>query len=130
SALALFHADLGSAQRRGAAAAAGHRHQRAGRLAGASGRLLRRLGGGGMVRRPDAGGQAMSDSDDLTGRIERLEEVAAFQERTIDELSAALAEQWKQMQALKREIANLGAQLAEVEAANATPQREPPPPHY
>ncbi|HEY0919790.1 SlyX family protein [Devosia sp.] len=72
----------------------------------------------------------MSESDDLKRRIERLEEVAAFQERTIEELSATLTDQWKQMQALKRELANLGAQLAEVEAAGATPQREPPPPHY
>ncbi len=72
----------------------------------------------------------MSETDDLMARIERLEELAAFQERAIEELSATLTDQWKQMQSLKRELANLGAQLAEVEAASSVPQREPPPPHY
>ena len=72
----------------------------------------------------------MSETDDLMARIERLEELAAFQARAIEELSATLTDQWKQMQSLKRELANLGAQLAEVEAASSVPQREPPPPHY
>ena len=71
----------------------------------------------------------MSETDDLMARIERLEELVAFQERAIEELSATLTDQWKQMQSLKRELANLGAQLAEVEAASSVPQREPPPPH-
>lgn len=72
----------------------------------------------------------MSESDELKRRVEKLEELAAFQERTIEELSGTVADQWKQLEALRRELANLGAQLAEVEANTATPQREPPPPHY
>lgn len=66
---------------------------------------------------------------ELTQRIEKLEELAAFQERVIEELSGTVADQWKQIEALRRELGNFGAQLAEVEAG-ATPQREPPPPHY
>lgn len=72
----------------------------------------------------------MSDNDDLRRRIEKLEELAAFQERTIEDLSTTITDQWKQIQTLRRELANLGAQLAEVEAATSAPQREPPPPHY
>lgn len=72
----------------------------------------------------------MSDSDELRRRIDRLEELAAFQEHTIEELSATVTDQWKQIEALRRELANLGAQLAEVEAATSGPSREPPPPHY
>lgn len=72
----------------------------------------------------------MSDSAEFKRRIEALEELAAFQERAIEDLSATVADQWKQIEALRRELANLGAQLAEVEAGGTTPQREPPPPHY
>jgi SlyX protein len=72
----------------------------------------------------------LSESDDFRGRIEKLEELAAFQERALEELSGTVAGQWKQIETLRRELANLGAQLAEVEASSSTPQREPPPPHY
>jgi len=72
----------------------------------------------------------LSDSAEFKRRIEALEELAAFQERAIEDLSATVADQWKQIEALRRELANLGAQLAEVEAGGTTPQREPPPPHY
>lgn len=72
----------------------------------------------------------MSETDDLKRRLEKLEELAAFQERAIEELSGTVTEQWKQIETLRRELARLGAQLAEVEAHATVPQREPPPPHY
>lgn len=68
--------------------------------------------------------------EQLRRRIEALEELAAFQERAMEDLSGTVADQWKQIDALRRDLAKLGAQLAEVEAGVATPQREPPPPHY
>jgi SlyX protein len=71
----------------------------------------------------------VSETEELKRRIETLEELAAFQERALEDLSGTVAEQWKQIEALRRELANFGAQLAEVEAGG-TPQREPPPPHY
>lgn len=72
----------------------------------------------------------MNEAEELRRRIETLEELAAFQERVVEDLSGTVAEQWKQIEALRRELANLGAQLAEVEAGASVPRREPPPPHY
>lgn len=67
----------------------------------------------------------------LEARIEALETTVAFQDRAIEELNAALAEHFRQIEQLKRELSNLGAQLREVESHPAlTPGREPPPPHY
>lgn len=72
----------------------------------------------------------MGETDELKRRIETLEELAAFQERAIEELSGTVADQWKQIETLRRELGILGAQLAEVEVGTSTPPREPPPPHY
>ena len=73
----------------------------------------------------------MSDITDLAARIVTLETTIAFQDQAIDELNAALAEHFKQIEALKRELHNLGSQLRDVEAHPALAQAvEPPPPHY
>ena len=73
----------------------------------------------------------MSDSPELTDRIVTLETRIAFQDQSIEDLNAALAEHFKQIEALKRDLHNLGAQLRDVESHPAlTPGVEPPPPHY
>jgi SlyX protein len=73
----------------------------------------------------------VSETDELMRRIEKLEEMAAFHERAIEELGATVTDQWKQIEALRRELANVGAQLRDLEANGpATTQSEPPPPHY
>jgi len=70
-------------------------------------------------------------SADLLQRIESLESTVAFQERAIEDLSQALAEQYKQIEVLKREMKTLGTQLRNVEAHPAlSTGPEPPPPHY
>ena len=70
-------------------------------------------------------------SNELDTRIERLETTVAFQEQTIEDLNQAMAEHYRLIEAMRRELANLGAQLREVEAHPAlTGGREPPPPHY
>jgi SlyX protein len=72
----------------------------------------------------------MTDSD-TSARIEKLETTVAFQEQAIEELTQALAGHFKQIEALKRELQNLGAQVRDVEAHPAlAPAMEPPPPHY
>lgn len=73
----------------------------------------------------------MSDNPELTDRIVTLETRIAFQDQAIEELNAALAEHFKQIEALKRDLHNLGSQLRDVESHPAlTPGIEPPPPHY
>lgn len=68
---------------------------------------------------------------DTDSRIEALETTLAFQEQTIEELSQALAEQYRQIETLRRELKHLGAQLRDVESHPALATgREPPPPHY
>jgi SlyX protein len=72
----------------------------------------------------------MSTESDLSARIEKLETTIAFQDQTIEELSSALTEHYKQIEALKRELHNLGAALRDVEAHPALAVKESPPPHY
>lgn len=72
----------------------------------------------------------MSTESDLSTRIEKLETIIAFQDQAIEELSTALTEHYKQIEALKRELHNLGAALRDVEAHPALAVKEPPPPHY
>lgn len=70
-------------------------------------------------------------STNLESRVEALEATLAFQERTIEELSQVVTDQFRQIEALKRELLRFGAQLAEMETHPAlAPLREPPPPHY
>ena len=70
-------------------------------------------------------------SGELEARIDKLETTIAFQDQTIEDLSQALAEHYKLIEAMRRELANLGTQLREVEAHPAlSTGREPPPPHY
>ena len=72
----------------------------------------------------------MSIESDLTARLERLETTVAFQDQTIEDLNTALAEHYKQIEVLKRELQNLGVALRDVEAHPALAVKEPPPPHY
>jgi len=72
----------------------------------------------------------MTDTEQLTARIDALEMRAAEQERTIEDLNATLLAHWKEMEVLKREMARLGAQLQEIEGHLPPSGPEPPPPHY
>lgn len=73
----------------------------------------------------------MSESKDTASRIEQLETTVAFQDQAIEELNQALALHFKEIEHLKRELHNLGAQLRDVESHPAlSPATEPPPPHY
>lgn len=73
----------------------------------------------------------MSDTTDLTARLVTLETTIAFQDQAIEELNLALAEHFKEIEALKRDLHNLGSQLRDVESHPAlAPGVEPAPPHY
>lgn len=73
----------------------------------------------------------MSDTQDRNGRIDRLETHVAHQEQTIEELNAAVAAQWTEIEKLTR---MLNALMLRVRAVEERPQgptpAEPPPPHY
>lgn len=71
----------------------------------------------------------MHDTAMLSARIDVLEMSRAHQERAIEELSEALAAQWKLVDALKGEVARLSEQMRDA-ASQAPGESEPPPPHY
>lgn len=64
-------------------------------------------------------------------RIDALEEKIAYQDQMIEDLNTAVTDQWKEIEAMRRLVANLLDEVKEMElAARTTPGREPPPPHY
>jgi SlyX protein len=67
--------------------------------------------------------------DSLEARIEALETRLMFQDATIETLNETVTSQWREIDALKRRIANLSERLQEAEAGLPRPANEPPP-HY
>ncbi|PXA98833.1 SlyX protein [Nostoc sp. 3335mG] len=70
----------------------------------------------------------MPERDD-SERIERLESRIAFQDQTIEDLNAAITEQWSVIDQLRR---RLDAMEEQVRSGSyiADPANEKPPPHY
>ncbi len=74
-------------------------------------------------------GHPMSDSDGVNARIDALEMRAAYQDQVIEDLNRAIIDQWKQIDGLKRQLAELLDRVQDVEdGPTAAPER--PPPHY
>jgi SlyX protein len=71
----------------------------------------------------------MTEIETLTQRIDALETHIAHQDRTIEDLNAALTDQWKQIEDLAYRVSRLADELREVEGAGSS-EPEPPPPHY
>lgn len=68
---------------------------------------------------------------DPHARIDLLEEKIAYQDQVIEDLNTAITDQWRELDALKRQMSNLIEEVKEMELAARTPAgREPPPPHY
>ena len=70
----------------------------------------------------------MSDADGVNARIDALEMRAAYQDQVIEDLNRAIIDQWKQIDSLKRQLAEILDRVQEVEDGSAAPER--PPPHY
>jgi uncharacterized coiled-coil protein SlyX len=66
---------------------------------------------------------------DLSERVDALEARIAYQDDTIETLNATITEQWKQLDALTRQVAALNDRLQETEARSPGPANERPP-HY
>ncbi len=73
-------------------------------------------------------GRPMSDADGMNARIDALEMRAAYQDQVIEDLNRAIIDQWKQIDGLKRQLAELLDRVQDVEDGPAAPER--PPPHY
>ena len=71
----------------------------------------------------------MSDAPILSERIDALETRLTFQDETIETLNKAITAQWKQIDALTRQLAHLNERLQEAETRVPGAANEPPP-HY
>jgi SlyX protein len=71
-----------------------------------------------------------SDDDQLRDRVTLLEENAAHQSLTIDELSAQLAAQWKIIDHLQVKLDRLSEQFRTLEDAGLEAPAITKPPHY
>jgi SlyX protein len=65
----------------------------------------------------------------LAERIDALETRLTYQDDAIETLNATITAQWKQIDALTRQLAALSERLQEAEANAGGPSNEPPP-HY
>jgi SlyX protein len=74
-------------------------------------------------------GRPMSDANALNERIDALEMRLTFQDETIETLNQTITEQWKQIDALTRQLAELKDRLQDAESNTAGPLNERPP-HY
>ena len=71
----------------------------------------------------------MSDVKTLSERIDALETRLTFQDDTIETLNQTITDQWKQIDALTRQMAAMIERLQEAESQAPAPVNERPP-HY
>lgn len=69
-------------------------------------------------------------ADAVNARIESLEARIAHQDRIIEDLNTAVTDQWKQIDALTKQIARMADRLQSMEQSAPSGAPEPPPPHY
>jgi SlyX protein len=72
----------------------------------------------------------MSDPDAVNARVEALEVRVAYQDQVIEDLNQTVIAQWKQIDVLRRQFAEVLDRVQEVEDSSAPRGPEPPPPHY
>jgi SlyX protein len=71
----------------------------------------------------------MQTIESLETRIDTLEMRIAEQDQMLDDLNATITAQWKQVEALTRQIGHLQAQVQDIRTDAPSPGEEPPP-HY
>lgn len=78
-------------------------------------------------------GMTPEDAQALVARMDALEMRLAYQTEAMEDLNSTITEQWKQIDALNRQLVLLADRLQEAEARTAAgpaAEDEPPPPHY
>jgi SlyX protein len=71
----------------------------------------------------------MNDINTLSDRIDALEARLTFQDDTIEVLNQTITAQWRTIDALTRQLAQLNERLKEAETRAPGASHEPPP-HY
>jgi len=71
-----------------------------------------------------------TELNELGDRINRLEARIMFQDDTIEKLNQTITAQWREIDALTRQIASIGERLKEAEANAASAPTNETPPHY
>jgi SlyX protein len=71
----------------------------------------------------------MSEKD-FCERVDALEARAMYQDETIEQLNQTITAQWKQIDALTRQLAALSERLQQAEANAPAPATNERPPHY
>lgn len=71
-----------------------------------------------------------SPSQGSSDRIDALEIRIAYLDETIETLNKTITGQWKQIDALSREMLNLRERLDDAEMKSGTGPSSEPPPHY
>jgi len=73
----------------------------------------------------------MEDATDaMPERLNELEELAAHQARTIDELSAEIASQWKVIDKMQKSLEQLRERFSAIEDSSLEAPAITRPPHY
>ena len=70
-----------------------------------------------------------TDAKTLAERIDALEMRVAYQDDTLEALNETITAQWKQIDALTRQLAELRERLQDAESSATAPINERPP-HY
>lgn len=71
----------------------------------------------------------MTDRDEHS-RLDALEARVAYQERTIETLNETVTAQWRDLDALRRRVAELGERLRDAESNGRERALNERPPHY
>ena len=71
----------------------------------------------------------MSDANRLSERIDALEMRLTYQDEAIETLNQTITAQWKQIDAMTRQLGELKERLQDAESNARGPANEPPP-HY
>jgi SlyX protein len=71
----------------------------------------------------------MSDATRLSERIDALEMRLTYQDEAIETLNQTITAQWKQIDAMTRQLGELKERLQDAESNARGPANEPPP-HY